>query len=599
MNRPSMLVMIRFVLLTTLVVGVLLSCACSVRSVRRAPTDTSVTTLSKNEDTVEVTVAQGPTGESKHTNTPTPTPTLTPTPTEATNPFTFDLTEDEVTDAVNPLMLIGGIDKAVIIGGQTSPLTEKGSFSSGLEIGDWDETAYYNGSSDCQYSIDRSKLVFTPRDKEGNDLLMYYDGTKARVITSDFYDFSFSLTGNAVAYTATSNGTDDLYIYDCEKKESRWICKDFEYKYGDLCISPSGDAVLYGDYNDPLYMIIGDNAPKKISSSGTPLAISDGGELVYYEETNGEKWELFVYKDGKSIQILAATAYGDRKYVNRNFIFNRDLTQILIALETRLWFSMDGSEAVSVANTKDSGTIRSSEYQTEYDFTCRSTKPFIRDGRTIYLPARNLCDQLYRFAGTLLYLDSNLDERYIAAQIPGHSCESSVCGDQIVYMEQSPNYDGADLYFTENYRKTGTAEKIPVEYAVDAVLTKNGSIYVENDIGQLFVVNGDDAPQLIATYADLIGRYEVDGTTYVFFTQDPGSRTWEYDDIDLYRVEDVSGAEPQKVASGIYGAHIDVTGIYTYEHSTHASEGESWFEDFRYSEDGKHFVFLCTKEFGP
>lgn len=562
--------------------------------------------MSLHKETGEITSVTESTTDlssgSTRSTVPESDPTKASTRTETANPFTFDLTEEEVTQTGAPLMLIKGEDEAVIIGGQTSPSTKKGSFYSGFGSMDWDETAYNNDSENCKYSMDRSKLVFSPRGEEGNNSLVYYDGTKAQVITSEFSDYVFSLSGNAVAYSTPIDGLhtiDELYIYDCEKKVSRRICKNFVCYRGDFCISPSGDAVLYADSRDPLNIIIGYNEPVMISSTGNPIAISDGGEFVYYEKTNGLTWELYVYKEGRSIKLLSARMNENQQYVNRSYIFNRDRTQILIALETRLWFSMDGSQAVCVADTNDVGTPLSSEYRTEYDFTCRSTEPLIRDGHTIYLPAKNLCNQLYRFAGTLLYLDSNLNERYFAAQVPEHAHESSVYGDHLVYMEKSPNYSGDDLYYTNNFREAGTADKVPVEYAADAVLTENGSIYVENDIGQLFVVNGDDAPRLIATYADLIGRYEVDGTTYVFFTQDPGSRAENYDWVDLYRVEDVSGAEPQKVASGIYGAHIDVTGIYIHEPSTRTGAGYDWYEDIRYSEDGNRFVFLCTKIFGP
>lgn len=416
-----------------------------------------------------------------------------------------------------------------------------------------------------------------------------------------------------IVYDAYVEDAEALCLYDCEKDESRIL---YDYDVYSRCVSPTGDAVAFLDAEDEaIYVIKGDTDPVLISHDGIPLEISDGGKLVYYSKKVSNKWNFYVFTEGKHICLAVGNDEEDFNYGDWNLLFNRDLTQVLISTDQQLLFSKDGSEAVCISEITDPENPGDYPRNIEY-VRCRSTDVLIRDGNRSYLPAKNLCNQLYQFGDTLLYFDSNLAVRYLARQTAGYGYASSQYGDQLVYLEKSQNYDGYDLYYTDNFREAGTVKKIPVEYATEMVLTKNGSVYVEvdatemvltkkgsvyleNHISQLYVVDGGNTPRLVDTYVDLIGRYETEGSTFIYYTK----RTNQSSDysFDLYCIEDAENAGPQKIASKIIDVFIDYTGIYTHRYSSLNIEyGQDYvyYRDIDYSKDGRNFSFLSAKEYG-
>ena len=536
--------------------------------------------------------------ETTRSTVPESDPTKAPTPTEAANPFTFDLTEDEGTDAENPLLFFACMKEAVIVGKEPSPYRKEVSFDNWYEENDWCENGIEN--IHCRYSIDRTELVFMHGDYRETQKLVYFDGENTQEVASDVGEYSLSLRGNAIFYRVYAEGSGKFYVYDCKEGESRLLCDNVSHYYDNLCISPTGDAVAFRDAEDAICVIKEEADPILICQDGFPVEISDGGELVYYTKKVLDKWNFYVYTEGEHIRLAGAGDEGGSTSGYCNLLFNRDLTQVLIAINQQLLFSKDGSEAVCISEITDHVTASDSVRRYDkYDIQCRSTDTLIQIENRSYLPAKNLCNQLYRFKDTLIYLDSNFNVRYISTQTAEHGDESSRYGDQLVFLEKSSEYDGFDLCYTENFREDGPAEKISVEYVTDVVITKSGSIYVENDIEQLYVVNDRGAPRLLDTYVNLIGRYETEGSTFIYYTK----RTNQSSDysFDLYCIEDAENAGPQKIASKIIDVFIDYTGIYTHRYSSLNIEyGQDYvyYRDIDYSKDGRNFSFLSAKEYG-
>ncbi|MDD3959684.1 MAG: hypothetical protein PHF65_05770 [Oscillospiraceae bacterium] len=577
------------ILMTMAICSIVAVTACSTSRRKEAGDTTDVnesTTVLYSETTRSTVPESDP--------TKAPTPTLTPTPTEATNPFTFDLTEDEVTDEKNTLLFFPCMKEVVIVPKDSPVYRMTARFENEKKEDDWSEIGI--DSPHCQYSIDRTKIAFIHGDWFDTKKLAYYDGEKTREVVSCDY-FSFSLTGNVIVYDAYVEDAEALCLYDCEKDESRIL---YDYDVYSRCISPTGDAVAFRDAEDAICVIKEEADPILICQDGFPVEISDGGELVYYTKKVLDKWNFYVYTEGEHIRLAGAGDEGGSTSGYCNLLFNRDLTQVLIAINQQLLFSKDGSEAVCISEITDHVTASDSVRRYDkYDIQCRSTDTLIQIENRSYLPAKNLCNQLYRFKDTLIYLDSNFNVRYISTQTAEHGDESSRYGDQLVFLEKSSEYDGFDLCYTENFREDGPAEKISVEYVTDVVITKSGSIYVENDIEQLYVVNDRGAPRLLDTYVNLIGRYETEGSTFIYYTK----RTNQSSDysFDLYCIEDAENAGPQKIASKIIDVFIDYTGIYTHRYSSLNIEyGQDYvyYRDIDYSKDGRNFSFLSAKEYG-
>jgi len=515
-----------------------------------------------------------------------------PAPTPTPIPFEFDLTEDEAVITPQALMFIGGMNEADIIGGESSPYTCGASFFYGTIEDDLDPSGI--DSYVCEYSIDRSEVAFQDDNNDGSTVVLrYYNGTNVYTAATDADAYVMSLTGNAIAYTVQNLAREDLYRYDASTNESTLIAEDIGDFNSEIYISPSGDAVGFMAEGHKFHLIVGEDE-REIGISGYVLAISDSGKLVYYMVINNNVYSYFVYKEGRHISLGSESRYDTVHYGN-GLIFNRDLTQVLVAVNNNLYFSMDGSKAVCIASLDDEVSMPDSD--SSWKFSCISTKAMIRNNNVLFLPAKNLCNQLYCFANTIFYCDANMEIRYTSTHTYENGQDSSVYGEQIAYLKYNPDYDGYDVYYTANFREPGLEVRIPVEYAEKVVLTKSQSLYIENDIGQLLLVKGDSEPLLIDTYSELIGRYEVDGSTYIYYTKKSFMEKPNNYLSDLYRIEDIQDAVPQKISSELFEACIDSTGIYIFGKSSTYTAIDYWYENILWSTDGLSFTFLCTAEY--
>ncbi len=517
-------------------------------------------------------------------------PSSTPTPTPI--PFEFDLTQDDAAITPQPLMFIGGMDEADIIGGESSPYTCDASFFCGTTEDDLDPSGI--DSYICEYSIDRSEVAFLGDNNGGSTVVLrYYNGTSMYTAATSADNYVLSLTGNAIAYTVQNLAREDLYRYDASTNESTLIAEDVGSFDSNICISPSGDAVGFMAEGHKFHLIVGEDE-HEIGISGQVLAISDSGKLVYYMTVSNNVCSYFVFKDGRHISLGSESHY-DISHHGNGLIFNRDLSQVLVAADNTLYFFMDGSKAVCISRLDDEVSMADSD--TSWELSCISTKAMIRNNNIHFLPAKNLCNQLYRFANTIFYCDAKMEVRYISAHSYENGQDSSVYDEQLAYLEYNPDYDGYDVYYSANFREPGSEVRIPVEYAEKVVLTKSQSLYIENDIGQLLLVKGDSEPLLIDTYSELIGRYEVDGSTYIYYTKKTFMEQPNYYLSDLYRIEDIQDAVPQKISTELYEAYIDSTGIYIFGKSSTYTSMDVWYENILWSADGRSLTFLCTAEY--
>jgi len=486
-------------------------------------------------------------------------------------------------------LFIGAMDQAVILGGEESPFTVDASYNS--QVWDADSVTEDVYRDSCKYSYNRSSVAFCYVNS-GGSFLRYYDGVALQEIPAVIEDYELSLTGNTVVYINRDEGIYDLYRYDTTTGQNQLVDHDIANYLDGLCVSPSGDAVTYRDESNVVHLFVGD-VESKTEISGEPFAISDGGKLIYYgRQSKGISW--YFVRAGEAKFALAGTSSETKSSHSSVLLFNQDLTQVLVAVDNELWFSKDGSKPVRTVSLPETG-----ESESSWGFSCLSTPAQLIDKNSAFLvPTRNLADQLYRFSDAILLLDREMQIRYITDSTSVTGTEAFLSGDSVAYLQKSTEYDGFDVYYLTDFRSTEAGIKIPFEYAEKVIMTPNQSIYIENDIGQIHCITGMSAPVLIDSYAHLIGQYEVDGSTYIYYEKDSSVSGNEYY-YDLYRVADGSEANPQKVASGFYFAYIDTTGIYTVRDSA-LNEGvreEIYYKEIQYSKNGRDFSLLCTTEF--
>ena len=102
------------------------------------------------------------------------------------------------------------------------------------------------------------------------------------------------------------------------------------------CLSPDGSALTYVGEDDALYLWQEGKETRQVAV-GDPVALSDGGELLYYADENGR----FYVTDGGCGVMLAGKDLG-------SITFNADNTQVLFCSGDRLFLSRNGGGATAV-----------------------------------------------------------------------------------------------------------------------------------------------------------------------------------------------------------------------------------------------------------
>lgn len=182
--------------------------------------------------------------------------------------------------------------------------------------------------------------------QDGRTLLLYEMGSGVwTVYTADgdvmalpeaFYLPVLSPDGSAVSSVAEdglhhydlSTGTDTLvepaYDLDAVKKGYTMI----------PCFSPDGSALAYAVEDDALFLWKDGASPQQVGT-GTPLALSSGGELLYFRDGKGQ----FYVTDGGAPVLLAASLDG-------TYLFNADGTECLFCSDDKLFLTQNGGGAV-------------------------------------------------------------------------------------------------------------------------------------------------------------------------------------------------------------------------------------------------------------
>lgn len=170
-------------------------------------------------------------------------------------------------------------------------------------------------------SLDGEKAAFVIREDDTR-ILYYSDGGKPKQI-AEAYGIGYKLapSGDAVAFTARDDGDDydemTLSVYSGGK-----VKKIADEVYGDrFCISPDGKTVVYaagydeddGDFKSYIW----DGNSTEIGENKNPIAVSNGGKLLYYYYKS-----TFYVQKGKKDDTRQRLGDGYH-------LFNRDLTEVI------------------------------------------------------------------------------------------------------------------------------------------------------------------------------------------------------------------------------------------------------------------------------
>ncbi len=538
----------------------------------KEPADTSGTSTSE--------LSTAPGASLPETDVPVTSATL---PTDI--PFTkyhFELTETEEEKPEHQLAYLSNTDGAVIFGGETSPYYIKGVFKNSEVDSMWSPMTSFtfhltDAVNDYAYSIDKTSIVFLVGDEGSiNEILTYFDGSKAYTISQCTGYFCISSDGSAVAYI--NDGS--LYVWNSSTNESTLITKNATDSFA---LSPMGKYIGYTVKNDGVCYAepIGGEAVR-IGSSCQPVALTDDGSLVYYYEANSKYGKLCVYSPGTT-QVLDESA----TISSSGLVFNRDCTQIVFPIKDSYYFSMNGGKPIKAAG---GGVVDTNPKYYTNDSFVRLIKINGQIISPYFVDKKNLCNLLFQSGTTLSFFDEDLNVFSFTASEYSEGILSEG-GKSLLYFSTDAKNTSKYIYtFVSDFADPACAKVVlDDKYIWSALLTADDNIYYRNDIGQLFRIQGGAEPVIIDTYVYDLNTMTIGDKSYVFYLKD----VLDDDTYTLCRIENVPGAESVIIDKGVHDMDICDAGLVYYKNIRYIDPAES-SRDVYFADDGLHGEKIFT-----
>ncbi|MDR1689949.1 MAG: zinc ribbon domain-containing protein [Clostridiales bacterium] len=339
-----------------------------------------------------------------------------------------------------------------------------------------------------QYNFEETKAAFLIREEEGDEgSSLYLVTDEVKLIDDNVHRFSFSASGNAIAYVKnfdSAEKTGELWLYYNNKKDL--INEKAE---GKPFISPKGSAIGYVAYDGGDKVgYVWDGKEHEIGEDTIPIAVSDGAKYIYYKKTD----TLYVQKGTKG---------DEREKLSEiplaiSLMLNKDLSQVIYSKfdeneGTKSYISRSGGEGEFLSDQMigrliiPSGTKRLS---CDYDlFT------FI----DLY-PVSDFSDTFGRTTGTSCEL-YRITQKYDAINI-GMDIDTVYSGVFLADDGKTMIYsrDGS-VYKINGMEENPNPERIFTGDVLRFLAVSDGSavFYVKNN-NEIYYKKGKDEPTLVS-----------------------------------------------------------------------------------------------------
>lgn len=424
-------------------------------------------------------------------------------------------------------------------------------------------TFEYDSAKTVRFSPDHSSAALTVED--GEDLPLYAIRNGAvTLVCKDAGGFQLSLYGDTIAYFTdvdSTGGTASLYLYDIQKDTSTLVEKNIPYSASEdssVTMSPDGRTLAYAsklDYeNETILMKLSTDggAPVSLGRNEVVFAVSNHADYLYlatFTSLNDGEWTLYVRHGDKETVLLEKQNPQDFT----TFRLNADLTQILLSLDGKTYYSDRGGEPERLL-TDSILDIVARPYLVKGDY-----------GTVDILGWKTFTNKVYlgnKSDGTLYYLGRDLDTERIDKGISdtylgARDVKLTENGTSVTYISDSGELFQAAL-------SGGEPEEIARGDSIKALfVSQDGKIlYFVNTYDELYCIrNGKPSTHI----ADDVDQYACafDRNTHNFYF------VADNDDEDgvLYRC--VNGGKKEKVSggSGVYALLSDNCGLLFLKHA--------------------------------
>lgn len=332
-------------------------------------------------------------------------------------------------------------------------------------------------------------------DDEGN-LYVRGKGVSTKV-SGDVSVVAVSFYGDTVAYFKdVKNSVGMLYLYHVKSDDSDLI--DKEAYTGNFVLSPDGKSVAYignceidewyGTVDGDIFLSTGGNNGEKLYSGGIPVAVTDGGNHVFYMKDDSK-----FYLDDERIA----------NDVRTTFFFNRDNAELFYEKDgATYYYTVKQQESVKVKNSSCYGLLMpdnvAQKQQTWHDYQI-----------TMY--GTSSLDGVFAEMDDSIFYLSNQGED---AEKIGSASDTKISedGKGILFLKNG------SLYYIKDVGKSTEAKELGDDLEADSFVASSDlkKIYYQND-GEIFFLQ-DGKGVRVADEADIYiysDKYKV-----LFFTCD-------------------------------------------------------------------------------
>lgn len=398
-------------------------------------------------------------------------------------------------------------------------LLKNGADTGETIVSGWDHL-YPDGSS-----LDGSVAAFTDWYK---NILYIYIGAKMQVV-EDAYSYVMSSDGTRLAVIDQDGA---LTYYNCFNWRKARVADNVSEK--GLTMSPNGSALTYtvydSDRDEYVSYVFKGGSSRQLGRQLVPIGIADMEKYIYcinYDD-NG----LYVLNSkGKSTKLADD--------VGSEFLFNRDLSQLIFSSEDSVYVTVSGKEKVRLSGSDMYLRLASpaasmsrdqtgSYYYYSYDITTYGVS--------------SLAGKFYAADGDrLIYINKKWEPVMVADGISSSVFAISKDGGAICYVRNG-----------QLYKVTAKTVSDPVFIADGAAavqLTSDGKdVYYVDDSGVLWYKSGKKEPVRVADGVD--PSIVITSDDHLLFLADCSS-----DSGVLYSVKD--GGKKKKISDDAYDLRVD------------------------------------------
>ena len=424
-------------------------------------------------------------------------------------------------------------------------------------------TFEYDSAEAIRFSPDHSSAALTVEDGEDLPLYAIRNGT-VTLVCKNAGGFQLSLYGDTIAYFTdvdSTDGTASLYLYDIQKDTSTLVETNIPYSASEdssVTMSPDGHTLAYAsklDYeNETVLMKLSTDggAPVSLGRNEIVFAVSDHADYLYlatFTSLDEGNWTLYVRHGDSETVLLEDQDPQDFT----TFRLNADLTQILLSLDGKTYYSDRGGEPERLL-TDSILDIVSRQNLMKGDY-----------GTVDVLGWKTFTNKLYlgdKSDGTLYYLGRDLDTERIDKGISdtylgARDVKLTDNGSTVTYISDSGELFQAAL-------TGGEPEEIARGDSIQALFaSQDGKIlYFVNNYDELYCIRNSKPSTHVADDVDQYACAFDRNTHNFYFVADN-----DEEDGVLYRC--VNGGKKEKVSggSGVYALLSDSCGLLFLKHA--------------------------------